>query len=99
MNIMKNSMVAVAALFAVGAAGAVMGTPLVGVAHAGCEAGVRIDNTTADQAKRRIEAAGYRDVHDLKKGCDNYWHSTALKDGQTVYVGVSPQGEVLREGG
>jgi hypothetical protein len=72
---------------------------IVTAAHAGCMAGDHIDNTTADQAKRRIEAAGYRGVHDLKKGCDNYWHSTAMKDGQVVYVGVSPQGQIIQEGG
>jgi hypothetical protein len=98
MSIKKN-MVAVTALFALALAGALSGAPIVGVAQAGCMAGDRIDNTTADQAKRRIEAAGYRDVHDLKKGCDNYWHSTAMKDGQVVYVGVSPHGDVMREGG
>ena len=39
-----------------------VGYSIVGVAHAGCMAGDRIDNTTADQAKHRIEAAGYRNV-------------------------------------
>lgn len=95
MNV-KSAMIAVGALVALSA---LPGSPAIAVAHAGCDAGDRIDNTTADQAKHRIEAAGYRDVHDLRKGCDNYWHGTATKNGTVVYVGVSPQGRVLREGG
>ncbi len=92
----KSAMVAVAAIAALGA---LPGHSIVSVAQAGCLASDRIDNTTAGEARHRIEAAGYRDVHDMFKGCDNYWHSTAMKDGQRVYVGVSPQGEILHEGG
>lgn len=93
---LKSGMVAVAALAALAA---LPNHPVIAVAQAGCMQGDRIDNTTASEARHRIEAAGYRDVHDLFKGCDNYWHSTAMKDGRKVFVGVSPHGEILREGG
>jgi hypothetical protein len=93
---LKSGLVVIAALAALAA---LPNHSVIAVAHAGCMAGDRIDNTTANEARHRIEAAGYRGVHDLFKGCDNYWHSTAMKDGQQVFVGVSPQGEILPEGG
>jgi len=66
---------------------------------ADCEAGVKIDGTTVEQTKKRIEAAGYTQVKDLKKGCDNVWHGTAVnKDGVGGNVMVTPQGEVMPEG-
>jgi len=66
---------------------------------AGCDAGVKIDGTTAEQTKKRIEAAGYKQVHDLAKACDNVWHGTAVnKDGVAGNVMVTPQGEVMPEG-
>jgi|GEM_PF-1189859 len=66
---------------------------------AGCEAGTKIDGTTAEQTKKKIEAAGYTQVKDLQKGCDNVWHGTAVnKDGVGGNVMVTPQGEVMPEG-
>jgi hypothetical protein len=66
---------------------------------ASCETGAKIDGTTAEQTKKRIEAAGYRQVKDLNKGCDNVWHGTAVdKDGNPGNVLVTPQGQVLPEG-
>jgi hypothetical protein len=64
----------------------------------GCEPGDKIDGTTAVQARKKIEAAGYRKVGDLKKGCDNSWHGTAEKDGGRVHIVLNPQGLVLPEG-
>jgi Peptidase propeptide and YPEB domain len=69
-----------------------------GPAWAGCSASDRIDGSTAAQAKSKIEAAGYDQVTGLKKGCDNYWHAIAMKDGASVGVVVSPTGEVMTEG-
>src|SRR5882672_9437599 len=69
-----------------------------GPAWAGCSATDRIDGTTADMAKHKIEAAGYNHVTDLSKGCDNYWHAIAMKDGASIGVVVSPTGEVMTEG-
>jgi len=71
----------------------------VGVQIAGCEAGTKIDGTTAAETKKKIEAAGYTQVHDLAKACDNVWHAVATnKDGATGNVMVTPQGEVMPEG-
>ncbi|MGH6928920.1 MAG: PepSY domain-containing protein [Dongiaceae bacterium] len=69
-----------------------------GPAWAACSAGDTIDGSTAAEAKNQIEAAGYEQVRVLKKGCDNYWHGTARKDGAAVNVVLSPQGEVVIEG-
>jgi hypothetical protein len=69
-----------------------------GPAWAGCSPSDRIDGTTADMAKHRIEQAGYSQVTDLSKGCDNYWHAIAMKNGASVGVVVSPTGEVMTEG-
>ncbi len=66
-------------------------------AQAACDPGTKIDSTTADQARKKIEAAGYRKVRDLKKGCDNTWHGTAEKDGTPVGIAVTAQGQVYPE--
>jgi len=63
-----------------------------------CDPGDRIDGSTAAQAKQKIEAAGYAQVHDLRKGCDNFWHGEAIKDGTESHVALSPAGQVLPEG-
>ena len=33
-----------------------------------------------------------------RKGCDNFWHGVAVKDGQQTRIVVSPEGEVRPEG-
>jgi hypothetical protein len=64
----------------------------------GCAAGDKIDKSSADMAKKAMTKAGYLQIHDLKKGCDNFWHGQATKDGQAVYILLSPQGQVGTEG-
>lgn len=66
-------------------------------AIAACDPGDRPDKSTADDAKKKIQAAGYQDVRSLKKGCDSYWHGTALKNGAQVFVVLTPQGDVIEE--
>jgi hypothetical protein len=88
--------VAFVLLAALAAAAGTVGT--AGSARAACEAGERIDKSTVADARKAIQAAGYRQVRDLKKGCDNYWHGVATKDGTAVNVVVSPKGEVMTEG-
>lgn len=58
----------------------------------------KIDGSTLPQAKKKMEAAGYTMVQDLRKGCDNYWHATAMKGGSQVFVVLSPAGQVMQEG-
>lgn len=71
--------------------------PALHGAHAACEAGEKIDGSTVADARKKMEGAGYQKIRDLKKGCDNYWHAKAEKDGKPVFVVLSPQGEVLQE--
>ncbi|MDE2229588.1 MAG: PepSY domain-containing protein [Alphaproteobacteria bacterium] len=63
-----------------------------------CDPGDKIDSSTAPQAMKKMEAAGYSQVHDLMKGCDNYWHGQAMKGGQPTRVVLSPAGQVMQEG-
>jgi len=67
------------------------------VAQAACEPGTKVDSTTADQTRKKLEGAGYRKVRDLKKGCDNTWHATAEKDGAATGVAVTAKGEIYPE--
>jgi hypothetical protein len=83
---------ALAALLAAPAAG------FVAPAQAACAPGDRIDDTTADWAMEKAAAAGYSGVTMERKGCDNFWHGVASKDGQTGRIVVSPAGEVTPEG-
>jgi len=72
---------------------------LSNVAHAeGCDPGTKIDGSTADGARKKIEDAGFRKVHGLKKSCDSFWHGLAVKDGAEVNVVLTPDGKVMREG-
>lgn len=67
------------------------------VAVGGCMPGDQIDGSTAADARQKIEAAGYTGVTDLNKGCDNYWHGLAVKDGYQTNVVLTPMGEVKEE--
>jgi hypothetical protein len=62
-----------------------------------CAATDKIDGSTADQARQKLEAAGYTDVTGLIKGCDNVWHGQARSGGNIVNVMVSPDGSVRQE--
>jgi len=64
----------------------------------GCEASDRIDGSTAADAQKKMNAGGYHQVSELKKGCGNYWNASAVKDGVRTHVTVSPQG-VVQPGG
>jgi len=77
---------------------AISGTLTARPAYAVCMPGDRIDGTTANNALRRFTAAGYSAVHDLKKGCDNYWHGIADKNGAQIHVVLAPSGAVMQEG-
>jgi hypothetical protein len=63
-----------------------------------CGPGEKVDGSTATDARKKMEAAGYRKVSALRKGCDNSWHGKAEKDGNEVHVVLNPQGLVLPEG-
>ena len=63
-----------------------------------CTNGEIIDGSTAADAKAKFEAAGFSDVVIVSKGCDNYWHATAVKNGVPGNVVLSPDGSVMAEG-
>jgi hypothetical protein len=71
-------------------------TNMVGVP--GCHFGERIDSTTADEARKHAQAAGYTSVSGLKKSCDNNWHGHAMLNGTAVNVMITPEGRVVQEG-
>lgn len=71
---------------------------LIGSAQAACGPEDVIDNTTVADTKKKIEEAGYQEPTDFRKGCDNFWHVAAKKDGNQVNLVVTPSGEVLEEG-
>jgi hypothetical protein len=64
----------------------------------GCHFGERIDGTTADDAAKFAQAAGYTSVSGLKKSCDNNWHGQAMLNGAPVNVMITPDGRVVQEG-
>ena len=75
-----------------------VGPTALTAAYAICAPGERIDGTTAEMAKRRIESAGYSGVRMEHKGCDNVWHGFATRGGTSGRVAVSPSGQVMPEG-
>jgi len=77
---------------------AALAQPAAGTKVGNCEPGTKIDGSTATDARKKIEAAGYKEVGGLRKGCDNSWHANAEKDGAATHVVLNPQGLVLPEG-
>ncbi len=77
--------------------------PMTGTAYAadppsmGCGPGAKIDGSTAADAKKKMTAAGYTEIKELKKGCDNFWHGRAMKDGKPTGVMLTPEGSVQSE--
>ncbi len=69
-----------------------------GPVHAACDAGTKVDGSTAETATKKLQAAEFRQIRDLKKGCDSFWHATATKNGIASKVSLSPQGVVTVEG-
>jgi len=96
----KISVIAVAALVMLAIA---PNAPIVGSATAqqmsnNCDPSDHLDGSTMAMAKQKFAAAGYAQLHDFVKGCDNYWHAHGMKDGSPVNVVLSPQGDVMTEG-
>ena len=93
---LKRMCVVAAAFFVLASA---PGPRVVSQAQAsGCDASDRIDGSSVDTAKKKMETAGFRQVQGLKKSCDNFWHAKAAKDGAMVNIVLSPQGQVITEG-
>ena len=81
-------------LLAAGAAVAQTATPTQPQQLANnCQFGEHIDGSTMADAKRRFAAAGYSDVRDLRKGCDNVWHGISARGN----VALEPGGQIFQE--
>ncbi|QCJ00725.1 PepSY domain-containing protein [Agrobacterium larrymoorei] len=50
---------------------------------------------TEEQAKTRIEEAGYSDVKDLKKDDKGIWMAAGMKDDKSVMISMDYQGNVV----
>jgi len=86
----RTSITLVAALFA----GVIAAGPLSPGARAdACLTTDVIDGSTADQAAQQMQAAGFIQPRDLKKGCDNYWYAHAMQNGMPVDVVLPPGGQ------
>ena len=62
-----------------------------------CQFGERLDGSTAADARKRLESAGFTDVRIGKKGCDNVWHATAARNGSFLNLALTPQGQIFHE--
>lgn len=71
--------------------------PLVAPAEAACDPGTRVDKTTVEDIRDKLIKAGYKNPLHLRKGCDNAWHGTAMKDGEQISVAVTQDGHIVRE--
>lgn len=72
--------------------------PLIPSAYAACSPQDKINNTTAQDAIKAMEQAGYTQIHILAKGCDNAWHASAMFNGKPVFVVWNREGQVVTEG-
>ncbi len=72
--------------------------PAVHMAQAACSPGDVINSTTAADAQRVMQRAGYSQVRIYEKGCDNAWHGHAYLNGSPVNVVWNGEGQVLTEG-
>lgn len=67
------------------------------LAQNNCQFGERLDGSTAADAKKRIESSGFTQVRIGKKGCDNVWHATAVMNGDSLNLALTPDGQIFRE--
>jgi len=95
MSIRAACLVAISAFFIPFGAGA-QGVPSDQIA--GCLSGEKIDGSSVESAKKKMEMAGFSQIRGLKKGCDNFWHATSVREGDTINIVLSPQGLVRVEG-
>lgn len=95
MSIRSSCLVAVASLaVSFGAGAQVVPSDQI----AGCFSEEKIDGSSLSSAKKKMEMAGFGEIRDLKKGCDNFWHATSVREGEQINIVLSPQGQVMVEG-
>ena len=98
---MKARLLLIAVLTGIGALAATQphsGFRPIATALAACEPGTRLDKTTVEAIRDKLIKAGYKNPLHLRKGCDNSWHGTAIKDGTQINVAVTPDGHIVQEG-
>jgi hypothetical protein len=98
---MKTRLVLIVMFAAAGAFAAAnpkTGLSLIAPAQAACDPGIHIDKTTVEEIRDRLIKAGYKNPLHLRKGCDNAWHGTAMRNGEQIDVAVLPDGHIVREG-
>lgn len=52
---------------------------------------------TEDQARERMQDAGYTDIKDLKLDDKGFWNATAMKGQSSVHVVLDYQGNVVAQ--
>ena len=72
--------------------------PIVDNALAICSPNDPVNGTTATDAMRAMERAGYSQVQVYAKGCDSAWHAHAIQNDIPVNVVWNREGQVLTEG-
>ncbi len=70
---------------------------IVSPAWAACEPDEKLDKTTVDTTRQLLTKAGYKNIHDFRRGCDNTWHVKATKDNTEQNVVVLPDGTITTE--
>jgi hypothetical protein len=98
---MKARLVLIATLASIGALAAAQsqtGFQPIAPARAECVPGTHIDKTTVEEIRDRLIKAGFKNPLHLRKGCDNAWHGTVMKDGQQMNVAVTTDGHIVQEG-
>jgi predicted lipoprotein with Yx(FWY)xxD motif len=72
--------------------------PIVDSALAACSPNDPVNGTTATDAMRAMESAGFTQVQVYEKGCDSAWHAHAIQNGMPVNVVWNSEGQVVTEG-
>ena len=72
--------------------------PIVDNALAICSPNDPVNGTTATDALKAMERAGYAQVQVYAKGCDSAWHAHDILNGMPVNVVWNREGQVVTEG-
>src|SRR5690348_12066954 len=70
---------------------------LNGPAWAAFDPGDKLDKTTLKQTRPKPQKAGYKSIHDLRKGWHTTWHGMASKDGAEASVAGLSNGTIVTE--
>ena len=72
---------------------------IAGSAYAACSPGDPVNGTTAADAMRAMQSAGYSQVQVYSEGCDSAWHAHAVQNGMPVDIVWNREGQILTEQG